>query len=818
MNDTVRTYKNQFREFLDRQFNHGTYSSLVEQMMETSSPRLLIKLNHLREFDPSLAWRFQRQPFEYLPAFEAALEDFITSRDRNYFEDDPSRQCHVGIDGIFGGDFLVTPRHLLSHFLGNLVCVEGIVTKCSSVLPKVMRTVHYCPATNKFLKRDYRDATSYTGLPTGFSYPTKDPNGNLLRTEFGYCKYRDTQSFAIQEMPEKAPAGQLPRSVEVIIEDDLVDKVKPGDRIRVVGVYRALAGMGTTGSSSGTMKTILIANNVIQLGDPVDRITLTFNEEKTIQLISKRPDCFDLLAGSIAPSIYGHGFIKKSLLLLLIGGSERVNPNSGHHIRGDINLLMVGDPSTAKSQLLRFMMHISPLSISTTGRASTGVGLTAAVVTDPDTGDRSLQAGAMVLADRGIVCVDEFDKMNDIDRVAMHEVMEQQTVTIQKAGVHTTLNARCSVIAAANPIYGQYNRKVTIQRNVGLPDSLLSRFDLVFILLDDRDPRKDKDIAEHVLSIHRYRSTKLFDAPADPLDHVTTLESGRKEEDDNDVEDFLKFLNKETDSKDHRIPINLLRKYIARAKKIVPTFTEDARESMHEKYCDLRRSSNQKTLPITARTLETIIRLSTAMAKLYLRDSITKQDVEDAFKLMEYAICFVNNTDNQEALEAISNIAPSKQTLEEPKTKKAKKPQPQESTTATNKRTREEESNPTEEEDAPSSPVPKQRRLSIPEELDDDVQDDVQVDEDITIQPLAPPPASSSFTVQQHDMVYDTAAQDFKLGNEVEIDTLLKRVNELAEQGSGEPISQTQLRGIIDKFIENELVLEDDGKLYSLQI
>jgi DNA replication licensing factor MCM3 len=142
-------------------------------MMEKSEPRLLVKLNHLREFDASLAYKFQRQPYEYLPAFEAALEDFISSKDRNYFEDDPNRQCHLGIDGIFGGDFLVTPRHLLSHFLGSLVCVEGIVTKCSSVLPKVVRTVHYCPATNKFLKKDYRDATSYNGLPTGFSHPTK---------------------------------------------------------------------------------------------------------------------------------------------------------------------------------------------------------------------------------------------------------------------------------------------------------------------------------------------------------------------------------------------------------------------------------------------------------------------------------------------------------------------------------------------------------------------------------------------------------------------------------------------------------------------
>ena len=313
--------------------------------MANSDPRLLIKLHHFREFDSALAHKFQRQPNEYLPAFEAALEDYILSRDKNYFEDDPARQCHLGIDGIFGGDYLVTPRHLLSHYLGSLVCVEGIVTKCSTVLPKVVRTVHYCPATNKFLKRDYRDSTSLNGLPTGFTYPTKDQFGNPLRTEFGYCKYKDYQTFAIQEMPEKAPAGQLPRSVEVIVEDDLVDRVKPGDRVRVVGVYRAITGHAQ-GSVSATMKTLLIANNIIFLGLPIERIELSEKEERTIRMVSQRPDCFDLLSKSIAPSIFGHDNIKKSLLLQLIGGSERVNHNSGHHIRGDINILMVGDPST----------------------------------------------------------------------------------------------------------------------------------------------------------------------------------------------------------------------------------------------------------------------------------------------------------------------------------------------------------------------------------------------------------------------------------------------------------------------------------------
>lgn len=656
-----------------------SYKERVESMISRGRSRLILRIDDLREFDSELARKFQLHPNDYLPFFEDSLVSYIqreygsklqsvamnmmspledTAIDSDSDSDGGMPEAptssslarqpltlddiHIGITGNMG-TFQVSPRHLMSHFIGRLVCVEGIVTKCSIVLPKVVRTVHYCPSTQQFLKKDYRDFTSVGGLPTGFQYPTRDRNGNPLQTEFGLSRFKDTQSLFVQEMPERAPPGQLPRSVECLLEQDLVDRVKPGDRVRMIGVYRALAGRGAN-YTTGTMRTALIVNNIETIGQQIQQPTMSEIDIANFKKFSEKHNVSEILARSIAPTIYGHEQVKKALLLLLFGGMEK-NFANGTHIRGDINILMVGDPSTAKSQLLRFMLHISPLSVSTTGRASTGVGLTAAVVSDRDTGERSLQAGAMVLADRGIVCVDEFDKMSDIDRVAMHEVMEQQTVTIAKAGIHATLNARCSVIAAANPIYGQYNRQIRIQRNVGLPDSLLSRFDLVFVMLDERDPRRDRDIAGHVLNFHRQRSVQ--DSQISDSERVESASTNDRdnEEDIEESKRLHQWLNTPRQFDDRVYPINFLRKYLHFSKsRIKPEMTAETTELISLRYCELRKNAKQKTLPITPRTLETLIRLSTAHAKCRLSNYVEEIDVNEAYALMEFAIFFMSGT------------------------------------------------------------------------------------------------------------------------------------------------------------------------------
>ncbi|MCL7030182.1 hypothetical protein MKW94_000113 [Papaver nudicaule] len=633
--EAMAAHKNKFMNFLDQDIGKGVYMQAIRQMIDVKRHRLLIDISDLHEYDPDLTRRLLRNPGDYIQPFSEALTEVTRNIDPKFLKE--GETVLVGFEGAIGDSREVTPRGLLSSFIGSMVRVKGIVTKCSLVRPKVVKSVHFCPTTTQFTTREYRDITSSTGLPTGSVYPTRDENGNLLVTEYGLCKYKDHQTLSMQEVPEEAAPGQIPRTVDIIVEDDLVDACKPGDRVAIVGVYKALPGKNK-GGVNGVFRTVLIANNVSLLNKEANKPTYSTEDLRNIKNIAAKDDAFELLGSSLAPSIYGHTWIKKAVILLMLGGMEKNLPN-GTHLRGDINMMMVGDPSVAKSQLLRAILNIAPLAISTTGRGSSGVGLTAAVTQDQETGERRLEAGAMVLADKGVVCIDEFDKMNDQDRVAIHEVMEQQTVTIAKAGIHASLNARCSVVAAANPIYGTYDRSITPTKNIGLPDSLLSRFDLLFIVLDQMDPDIDRQISEHVLRMHRYRS------PNDGGDG--RLRSGIEEDADAGSSFYVKYnrtLHGKGKRKRDTLTIQFLKKYIHYAKSTKePTLTDEASEQIATAYAELRNAGSNAmsgggTLPITARTLETIIRLSTAHAKLKLRNEVIKDDVDAALKVLNFAI------------------------------------------------------------------------------------------------------------------------------------------------------------------------------------
>lgn len=627
-------------------------------MLQKNQRRLVVNLDHVRDHNAELADGLLFDPFDYTLAFNHALKEIVkTIPQARPDQTDPDVLYYCAWAGSFGLNSC-NPRTLSSNHLNHMVSIEGIVTRCSLIRPKVVKSVHYNEKKNIFHFREYRDQTMTNGVTTSSVYPQEDEEGNPLLTEYGFCTYRDHQTISIQEMPERAPAGQLPRGVDVILDDDLVDKAKPGDRVQLVGIFRTL-GNRNTNHNSALFKTIILANNIVLLSSKasggVATATITDTDIRNINKVAKKKNLFELLSQSLAPSIFGHDYIKKAILLMLLGGMEK-NLENGTHLRGDINILMVGDPSTAKSQLLRFVLNTAPLAIATTGRGSSGVGLTAAVTTDKETGERRLEAGAMVMADRGVVCIDEFDKMSDIDRVAIHEVMEQQTVTIAKAGIHTSLNARCSVIAAANPIFGQYDTHKDPHKNIALPDSLLSRFDLLFVVTDDIEDTRDRQVSEHVLRMHRYRQPGTDEGAPVRENAQQALSVALQSQDatQKPTEVYEKFdamlhagvtltTGRGANKKREVLSIPFMKKYIQYAKtRVKPILTQDASERIAEIYVGLRNDemegNQRRTSPLTVRTLETLIRLATAHAKSRLSNRVDERDALAAEAILRFAL------------------------------------------------------------------------------------------------------------------------------------------------------------------------------------
>ncbi|EGX94652.1 DNA replication licensing factor mcm3 [Cordyceps militaris CM01] len=629
-------------------------------MLQKNQRRLTVNLDHVRDHNENLAKGILEQPFDYTVAFNHALKQIIVALQPSQAR--PEQQAadtvyYCAWAGSFGLN-ACNPRTLSSHHLNRMVSLEGIVTRCSLIRPKVIRSVHWNEKQQKFHFREYQDQTMTNGVTTSSVYPREDDDGNPLLTEYGFCTYRDHQTISIQEMPERAPAGQLPRGVDVILDDDLVDKVKPGDRVQLVGIFRTL-GNRNANHSSALFKAVILANNIVLLssksGGGVAQATITDTDIRNINKVAKKKNLLELLSQSLAPSIYGHDHIKKAILLMLLGGMEK-NLENGTHLRGDINILMVGDPSTAKSQLLRFVLNTAPLAIATTGRGSSGVGLTAAVTSDKETGERRLEAGAMVMADRGVVCIDEFDKMSDNDRVAIHEVMEQQTVTIAKAGIHTSLNARCSVIAAANPIYGQYDPHKDPHKNIALPDSLLSRFDLLFVVTDDIEDTRDRQISEHVLRMHRYRQPGTEEgAPVrEQASQFLGVSADTQAGTQRPTEVYEKFdamlhagvthtSGRGSNKKPEILSIPFMKKYIQYSKtRMKPVLTQEASDRIAEIYVGLRNDemegNQRRTSPLTVRTLETLIRLATAHAKSRLSNRVEERDAAAAEAILRFAL------------------------------------------------------------------------------------------------------------------------------------------------------------------------------------
>ncbi len=408
------------------------------------------------------------------------------------------------------------------------------------------------------------------------------------------------QELRVQERPEDLPPGQLPRSMDVNLTEDLVDIARPGDRVSNTGIVRTRQEMIGSKGRLRSFELLMDANYVDVVGKEAEVVEISPEDEKKILELSKDPWIHRKLLMSLAPSIYGYADIKEALLYLLFGGSRKTLPD-GVTIRGDVNILLVGDPGTAKSALLQYVSRTAPRGLYTSGRGSTAAGLTAAVLREK-TGGMVLEAGALVLADKGVAAIDEIDKMRPDDRVAIHEAMEEQTVSIAKGGIVATLNARASVLAGANPALGRYDPYKLIAENINLPVTILSRFDLIFVVRDVPDADLDAKMSEHILTLHR----KGMIPEEIPLKQ------------------------------------DLLRKYISYAKKIVPILSEDAERELRDFYLKMRSvsgsSATDSPIAITPRQLEALVRLSEARARVFLRDNVSVDDARAVIRLMNASL------------------------------------------------------------------------------------------------------------------------------------------------------------------------------------
>jgi DNA replication licensing factor MCM7 len=535
-------------------------------------------------------------------------------------------------------------RHVRSRSMGNLVTIKGMIVRASDVKPSCTVATYSCDACGVEVYQVIQNKREFMPANLCPSQACKNNNAKreTLHLQTRGSKFVKFQELKLQELPSQVPMGHIPRSMSVYCRGELSRLVSPGNVVTIDGIFlpQRIAESGFLAMKAGLISTTYLEaqNMVVHKKSYDESLTATMSLEESarmdeqIRRIATGPDPIGKLSSSLAPEIFGHKDIKRSLLLQLVGGVTRKLPD-GMRIRGDINICLMGDPGVAKSQLLKHVSSIAPRGIYTTGKGSSGVGLTAAVTRDMATGEMALEGGALVLADRGICCIDEFDKMDESDRTAIHEVMEQQTVSIAKAGIVATLNARAAVLAAANPLYGRYNRKKSLSENINLPNSLLSRFDLMFLVLDIADVDRDTALARHVTFVHQNEG----------LTQKNDDDEDEEEDNDDDSPENSESARPTTEehSESSHIAPQILREYIARARKHNPVMAPDVAPYVVEAYVSLRNTAspgarNKKESDqtvMTARQLLSILRLSQALARLRFSDFVASEDVDEAIRL-----------------------------------------------------------------------------------------------------------------------------------------------------------------------------------------
>ena len=561
------------------------YRQRISQMATSGSKFLLIDFEDLLTFDEPLARDLIEKPEEYLKHADDAAWNQLKIEDPEYAE--KIKKVRTRFRNLPEAAPL---RVLGSEHIEKLIIVNGILVRATPVQPMLITAAFKCRCGNI----NYVEQTGVLlKIPPVCDNPACRRAGPFDFVE-DESTFINSQEIRIQERPEDLPPGQLPRWIDIRLFEDIVDTARPGDRVSVVGIVRPVQQFLSRRGRLRTFNLSLDANFIEVAGKEHEIVQISPEEEGKILELAKDPMIHQKIIRSIAPSIYGYEDLKESIMFLLFGGVPKTLPD-GINIRGDANVLFLGDPGTAKSQLLQYVAKIAPRGLYTSGRGSTAAGLTAAVLREKG-GGMVLEAGALVLSDKGICCIDEIDKMRPEDRVAIHEAMEQRTVSIAKGGIVAMLNARSSILAAANPALGRYDPYRTIGENLSLPITILSRFDLIFVIRDQPDRDIDLRMAEHILSLHR-TGTPSVEPP---------------------------------------IPPDLLRKYISYAKEIKPVLTQEAVERLKDFYLGMRSTSESSDSPIaiTARQLESLTRLSEARARSALRKEVTVEDAEAVILLM----------------------------------------------------------------------------------------------------------------------------------------------------------------------------------------
>jgi len=562
-----------------------------------------------------------------------------------------SHQQNLDNDGV-------SLREIRSRSIGRLVTIRGMIVRCSDVKPACVVATYTCDACGCEIyqvvqnKREFMPQrvcpseacragrTGTTGMDT-------------LHLQTRGSKFVKFQELKLQELPSQVPMGHIPRSLSVHVRGELTRITSPGDVVTIDGVFlpQRVAESGYRAMKAGLISTTFLeAQNIrVHKKSYDESVAEGMSEEERaildgeVMAVATGEDPVGSLSSAIAPEIWGHDDIKRALLLMLVGGCTRKLPD-GMRIRGDINICLMGDPGVAKSQLLKHVASIAPRGVYTTGKGSSGVGLTAAVTKDVTTGEMALEGGALVLADQGICAIDEFDKMDESDRTAIHEVMEQQTVSIAKAGIVATLNARAAVLAAANPLYGRYNRHKSLSENINLPNSLLSRFDLMFLILDIADVDRDMALARHVTFVHQNEGLESAQPVKDKSKSAGDIGGMSDDDDDDDMEDDSVGGTENQDKvKKTTVTSRILREYITRARKHQPIVPPDVAPYIVEAYVGLRMqdapgtanrgSANGDQTVMTARQLLSILRLGQALARLRFSDYVAREDVDEAIRL-----------------------------------------------------------------------------------------------------------------------------------------------------------------------------------------